>query len=86
LLTCEPSDLQEPESALRFATEANEMTDYENPAFLDTRALAYHRTGDTVKAIELGEKALARLPEDADRTEYERRLAEFETALKSRGD
>jgi non-specific serine/threonine protein kinase/serine/threonine-protein kinase len=85
-LTCEPSDLREPESALRFALEANEMTGFRNATYLDTLALAYHLTGDTERAIETQSKAISLLPEDADRSEYEERLAEFESALRGKSE
>jgi tetratricopeptide (TPR) repeat protein len=83
MLTCEPSELQDPQVALRFALEANEMTGFEIAVFLDTLALAYHRTGQTATAIETQRKALALLPEREthSRAEFEQRLAEFEAAL-----
>jgi len=82
-LTCEPADLQDPESALEFALKANEKTGHNNPVYLDTLALAYYRTGDTVKAIETEKKAIALTAEEetATRGEYRQRLVEFEAAL-----
>jgi tetratricopeptide (TPR) repeat protein len=82
-LTCEPADLQEPASALRIALEAAELTHFENPNYLDTLALAYHRTGDTAKAIETQKKAIALLPEGPSqlRAGMEEALARFEAAL-----
>ena len=82
-LTREPADLRDPESAFRFALEANELTGFENPSFLDTLALAYQMTGNTAKAIEIQKRALALLPEgdSPTRKEFEQRLAEFEVAL-----
>ncbi len=79
-LTSEPADLRDPESALAFALEANELGGFENPGHLDTLALAYHRTGDTTTAIRTLRKAIALLPEgDSElRSELERRLGEFE--------
>ncbi|MCH8152474.1 MAG: tetratricopeptide repeat protein [Planctomycetes bacterium] len=84
LLTCEPSDLRDPKAALPVAIEANEMTDDENPAYLDTLALAYHLTGDTARAVENQKRAIALLPpgEPSIRAELEARLADFEAALK----
>ncbi len=84
LLTCEPSDLRDPKAALPVAIEANEMTDHENPAYLDTLALAYHLTGDTARAVENQKKAIALLPpgEPSTRAELQARLAEFEAVLK----
>ena len=63
ILTCEPADLQDPEDALEFAREANELTRFENPSYLDTLALAYHRTGQTATAIETQRKAISLLPD-----------------------
>ena len=82
LLTCEPPELQNPEQALPFALEANELTSHANPSFLDTLALAYHRTGDTARALETQKRALELLPpgESPLRKELEARLAEFEAA------
>ena len=85
-LTCEPADLRDPESALRFAFEANELTRFENPSYLDTLALAYNMTGNSAKAIETQKRALALLPEgdSPTRKEIEQRLAEFEAAWKGK--
>jgi tetratricopeptide (TPR) repeat protein len=82
LLTCEPADLRNPQEALTYAVEANDLTNHEVPNYLDTLALAYHLTGDTAKAIETVRRAITLLPEGADRSEYEKRLEEFESALK----
>jgi tetratricopeptide (TPR) repeat protein len=82
LLTCEPADLRDPETALRLAGDACAMTDNANPGYLDTLALAQHRTGDTPAAIETEKKALSLLPPDASlRAELEATLARFEAAL-----
>ena len=79
LLTFEQEELRDPHQALRFARDANEMTGFENPDFLDTLALAYHLTGQTAKAIETQKKAISLLPE-GQRAYYEERLAEFQAA------
>ncbi|MFQ5424184.1 MAG: hypothetical protein ACE5F9_09410, partial [Phycisphaerae bacterium] len=57
-------------------------TDHKNPGYLDTLALAYHRTGDTARAIETQEKAVALLPpgDSPTRKEFEARLEEFRQA------
>lgn len=78
LLTCEPSDLQNPKEALRFAVAACEHSNHEDPDWLDTLALAYHRTGQTAKAIETQKKAIACLGERPVRASFEERLAEYE--------
>jgi non-specific serine/threonine protein kinase/serine/threonine-protein kinase len=83
LLTCQPADLRDPETALRFALEACEATGFQNAAFLDTLALAYHLTGDTAKAVETQERALSLIPEDdaRSRAEFEKRRSEYEAAI-----
>ncbi len=81
LLTCEPTDLRDPDTALPLAHDACAMTDNANPAFLDTLALAQHLTGDTPGAIETQQKALLLLPQDAGgRSGYEAALARYEAA------
>ena len=54
-----------------------------DPAVLDTLALAQHLTGDTAAAIKTEKKALSLLPADAPgRGDYEAALARFEASLK----
>ncbi len=86
LLTSEPADLRDPQEALKYALEANEMTNHKVPSHLDTLALAYHRTGQTDTAIETQRKAISLLPEGESRAGYEERLEEFEAALKNGHD
>jgi tetratricopeptide (TPR) repeat protein len=81
LLTVDPVDRDEAKAALAIALRANEMTDHENPMYLDTLALAQHLTGNTPAAIETEKKALSLLPTDAGRESYEAALAKFEAAL-----
>ena len=86
LLTCQPADLRDPETALRLAREACAITGNANPPFLDTLALALHLTGDTAAAIETEKKASSLLASDAaGRGDYEAALARFEAAV-SEGD
>ena len=57
--------------------------------YLDTLALAQHRTGDTAKAIETEQRALSLIPESADeatREELEINLRTFEAALAETDD
>ncbi|MEE9128917.1 MAG: protein kinase [Phycisphaerales bacterium] len=87
LLTVEPADLRDPETALRLARQASAMRDNANHAFLDTLALAQHLTGDTAAAIETEKKALSLLPADAPgRGDYEAALAKFEAAFVDQPD
>jgi tetratricopeptide (TPR) repeat protein len=86
LLASEPSDLLDPDKALKLALQANDRTGSENPSYLDTLALAYHLTGEAEKAIETQRKAISLLPEDADRSAYEKHVAEFESALQGNSE
>ena len=81
LLTLTPETLRDPIAALELALRANELSGYEKPTHLDTLALAYHRTGETRKAVELQQKAISLLAADAsDRGAYEEQLREFQAA------
>ena len=70
------------------ALEANERTDDEWPSYLDTLSLAYHRTGDTERAIENQKKAISLLlpVETSRRTSLEAALADFEAAMKDESE
>lgn len=83
LLTIEPEDLRDPDAALEFARRANDLTNYDNPLYLDTLALAYHMTGDTAGALETQQEALSLLTEDQEsyRPEMEANLAKYVAAL-----
>ena len=89
LLTVEPEDLRDHELALDWAQRAIDRADEGDEPdstlanILDTLALAQHRTGDTVTAIETQRRAIGLLPPGtgkAQRGEFESRLAEFEAA------
>ena len=84
-LTCEPADLQDPDAALVFALEAVELGEWGDPDVMDTLALAYHRTGANIKAVEVEERALALIDEgDAARREpFEDALEEYRSALEN---
>ncbi|MCC6359283.1 MAG: tetratricopeptide repeat protein [Phycisphaerales bacterium] len=87
LLTIVPEQFRNPSEALKFALQCDSLTDHQNPAYLDTLALAYQRNSDNKKAIELQELAISLLPIDAaDRAEYEKQLAEFLSASGGRTD
>ncbi len=82
LLTCEPAELRDPTTALRYARDANEASGNEEPEFLDTLSLAFHLNGQTARAIENQQRALSRLParESRLRERLETALAEYEAA------
>jgi tetratricopeptide (TPR) repeat protein len=88
LMLVTPPDLHDPAEALRAAERAIELTgvdDANYANFLDTLAMACHRTGDTRRAVELQRKAveIATGPKGSPgkRRPYEERLAEYEAAL-----
>lgn len=62
ILTCAPADLQQPATALRFATLAVEKSGEKDVKSLGTVAQAYFRNGDSHRAIETEEKILNLLP------------------------
>lgn len=86
LLSCEPPELQDPETALAFALEANELTKHANPNYLDTLALAFQRTGETERALETQKRALELLPpgDSLLRNALEARLAELDAQTSAR--
>jgi hypothetical protein len=83
LLTCEPEDLRDPQTALPVAKRAVAMTEEKNFNNLDTLALAYFMTGDAAKAVETQERAVSLLPPEESplRTELETSLAKYRAAL-----
>ncbi len=58
LATCEDDEFRNPAEAVRFAEHACELSNYENPAFLDTLAVAYAAAGRFPEAVATAEKAL----------------------------
>lgn len=88
LLTCEPVDLRDPESALRHAEHAATATQGKNAGILDILALAYFQTGDPERAVATEKEALALLPSalagppSATRREYETNLTKYAAAMK----
>jgi tetratricopeptide (TPR) repeat protein len=75
-------ELQNPPEALRFALQANELSDYSNRDYVSVLAEAYFRNGRIDDAIRTQEKALALVPEDDPnaRTSLGNRLAEYHEA------
>jgi len=84
LLFIEPSNLKDPETALKYAQRAVAMDGGQEPEILDTLAQAYQQTGDVTKAIEFERQVLALVdPEEFRRLWYEERMAFF---LRTNGD
>ena len=70
--------------AMMLAQRANEISGFSVADQLDALALVHHRTGDSPQAVELQRKAISFLrPEHPERGEYEARLTEYETAVRS---
>jgi tetratricopeptide (TPR) repeat protein len=64
LLTADPADLQDPEEALRVALAVTEETGSQDVNILGTLALAYYRSGQPEKAVEIQDKVVAMTPEN----------------------
>jgi tetratricopeptide (TPR) repeat protein len=87
LLTCLPTDLREPATALQKAKQAVEKSGERDPKSLDILAQAYFQTGDSAGAIEAEKKALSLLPAPQPhqnalplRQKFEIQLARFEAS------
>ncbi len=87
LLTHDHAELRDATRALGLARRAAELSDHDDPAILDTLALALFETGDVDAAIETERRALELLPADApDRDGYVAALERFESALAGPGE
>jgi tetratricopeptide (TPR) repeat protein len=67
--------------ALEAAKKASELTDHENPAILDTLALAYFLNGQPAKALEYQEKAVELSPEEGLDPAMKERLEQYRKAV-----
>lgn len=85
LLTFVDENLRDPERALGYSQRAVAMEEESGGAlswaFLDTLALAQHKTGNTTGAIETQRRALALMPAGAS-PEVAQHLAEYEATLR----
>jgi non-specific serine/threonine protein kinase/serine/threonine-protein kinase len=61
-VTMDPSEMQDPKTALPYAIKGVEMTGGKDPTHLHVLALAYAGTGDFDRAIDTEQKALALFP------------------------
>jgi non-specific serine/threonine protein kinase/serine/threonine-protein kinase len=83
LLTTPYPELQDPLKALEIATRLTTGRRADEPANLNLLALAYAKTGEPAKAVELEQRALRLIPADSQselRKELERNLAGFQLA------
>jgi serine/threonine protein kinase/Flp pilus assembly protein TadD len=80
-LTWSKRTKEDAETALEWATRAVELAQRKDPKILDTLALALFRNEKIEEAIETQKEAIALLPANQ-RGGFERRLKEYEAALK----
>jgi tetratricopeptide (TPR) repeat protein len=88
LLMYEIEELRNPTRALAYDRRACEMVETADGAnlwmYLDTLALAQHKTGDTAAAIETQKRVVSLIPDDdSKRADAEQRLNQYEAALKA---
>ncbi len=88
LLTHEIESLRDPKRALVYAQRACELKEPVGGgdiwSYLDTLAMAQHKTGDTGAAVETQKQAVSLFPDgDSQRADAMRRLDEYEAALKA---
>ncbi len=90
LLTHEYEEMRDSARALRLAERACRVEEEEGGAelwaYLDTLALAQHRTGDTAAAVKTQRRAIELMPEDQADPEMAGRLAQYEAVLSTRGE
>jgi thiol-disulfide isomerase/thioredoxin len=76
-----PEDKRDHKLALKAAQKANDLAKGENGAILDTLGLAYFKTGDVVKALEVQEKAVKLTPDGDGAAEMKARLNQYKKAV-----
>ena len=87
-IECEPADLREPVTALKYAKQSIDKGG-SGPEYEDILARAYFLSGDVAQAISIEQKILASLPTAAEqpvsplRTRIERQLTKFKTSRHS---
>lgn len=89
LMICEPETLRDDPAALRFAERAEALTQHKNPQFLRATALAYHRSGQSDKAVATVKAALALIPAGQApnlRADLEIALQTYSAGLKTKPD
>jgi tetratricopeptide (TPR) repeat protein len=79
------AELRNGPEAIENATKACELTNWQNPAYVDTLAAAYAEVGDFASAIEWQKKAIALLTEEPrPRSDFEARLKLYESGQPAR--
>lgn len=81
-LTCEPTDLRQPRTAVEYAKRAVEKSGGGSD-YLDQLAQAYFQSGSAFKAVESEQRALSTLSADShDRKRFEARLLKYKMAMR----
>ncbi len=80
LATCPDGRIRNGEQAVASAARACELTNFKNPRFVSTLAIAYSETGDFAAAVKWQESAIALLAaNDPERREYGKLLNRYKT-------
>jgi tetratricopeptide (TPR) repeat protein len=89
LLTNDMEELRDPAKALGYSRRACALEEAAGGKdlwqYLDTLALAQHRTGDTAAAVQTQRRAISLMPDKNADPEMPKRLAEYQAALGSAG-
>jgi tetratricopeptide (TPR) repeat protein len=86
LATCPDSQFRDGEEAVEVATEACEMSEWEDAFCIDTLAAAYAETADFDRAISLQEKANVLYPDDEEKRKGSERIALYRKRIPYRDE
>ena len=79
LATAADEKLRDPARALKLALHACEQSRWRDGYVIDTLAAAYAASGDFDNAVKTQQKAIVRLPDGEDKTEFQERLELYES-------